>query len=59
VDDYAYFIQCLIDLYEASLRQYVVDRAIELQEKQDALFWDTTVAGISARPAMIRPSWYA
>ena len=45
VDDYAYFIQCLIDLYEASFDSMLLTRAIELQEKQDALFWDTDRGG--------------
>ena len=40
VDDYAYFIQGLIDLYEASFDVKWLMWAIELQAKQDALFWD-------------------
>lgn len=45
VDDYAYFIQSLIDLYEASFDSICLIRALELQEKQDALFWDTDRGG--------------
>jgi uncharacterized protein YyaL (SSP411 family) len=40
-DDYAFFIQGLLDLYEASFETHWLDLASTLQERQNALFWDT------------------
>ncbi|MBI3418343.1 MAG: thioredoxin domain-containing protein [Verrucomicrobia bacterium] len=40
VDDYANLIQGLLDLYEASFEIEWLQWAIQLQEKQDSLFWD-------------------
>ncbi len=40
VDDYAYLIQGLLDLYEASFDVRHLEWALALQEKQNALFWD-------------------
>jgi len=45
VDDYAFFIQGLLDLYEASFDIQYLTWAIELQKKQDALFWDAASGG--------------
>jgi len=45
VDDYAYFIQALLDLYEASFDVDHLTWAVALQEKQDALFWDDSGGG--------------
>jgi uncharacterized protein YyaL (SSP411 family) len=45
VDDYAYLIQGLIDLYEASFEVKWLERAIALQNKQNALFWDNDSGG--------------
>ena len=39
-DDYAFFIQGLLDLYEASFDVRWLDLATVLQERQNALFWD-------------------
>jgi uncharacterized protein len=39
-DDYAFFIQGLLDLYEASFDIHRLDLANTLQERQNALFWD-------------------
>jgi len=39
-DDYAFVIQGLLDLYEASFEVEWLKLAIELQEAQDRLFWD-------------------
>jgi uncharacterized protein YyaL (SSP411 family) len=39
-DDYAFFIQGLLDLYEASFEVRWLDLATVLQERQNALFWD-------------------
>ncbi len=40
LDDYAYMIMGLIDLYEASFDPYYIEKALDLQEKQIILFWD-------------------
>ncbi len=45
VDDYACLIQGLLDLYEASFDIQWLRWAIQLQEKQDALFWDPQNGG--------------
>ena len=39
-DDYAFFIQGLIDLYEASFDIHWLQFASALQNRQNALFWD-------------------
>jgi hypothetical protein len=44
-DDYAYLIQGLIDLYEASFEFKWLQWAIALQKHQDALFWDPNEGG--------------
>ncbi|MHB2017569.1 MAG: thioredoxin domain-containing protein, partial [Candidatus Xenobia bacterium] len=40
LDDYAFFIAGLLDLYEATLEWKWLEAAIELQKKQNELFWD-------------------
>ncbi|XP_069056153.1 spermatogenesis-associated protein 20 isoform X2 [Pleurodeles waltl] len=40
LEDYAFVIQGLFDLYEASLDQRWLQWAVQLQKKQDELFWD-------------------
>ncbi|XP_077299776.1 spermatogenesis-associated protein 20 isoform X2 [Arctopsyche grandis] len=40
LDDYAFLIKGLLDLYEASLNRDWLEWACQLQEKQDELFWD-------------------
>jgi len=44
-DDYAFFIQGLIDLYEASFNPEYLQQAISLAEKQTKLFYDTEYGG--------------
>jgi hypothetical protein len=44
-DDYAFLIQGLLDLYEATLDSGWIHWAIELQETQDRLFWDENAGG--------------
>ncbi|KAF8321215.1 hypothetical protein DL93DRAFT_2052144 [Clavulina sp. PMI_390] len=44
-DDYAFFIQGLLDLYEASGEEKHMLLAIQLQEWQDKHFWDTEDGG--------------
>jgi uncharacterized protein YyaL (SSP411 family) len=44
-DDYAFLIQGLLDLYEASFDANHLAWAFELQKKQDGLFWDSTAGG--------------
>jgi Highly conserved protein containing a thioredoxin domain len=53
-DDYAFFIQGLLDLYEASFDVGWLRYAIELQGTQDRLFFDNERGGILAARAMIR-----
>ncbi|KAI5651821.1 thioredoxin-like domain-containing protein [Phthorimaea operculella] len=45
LDDYAFLIKGLLDLYEASLDTSWLQWAQELQHKQDELFWDTVNGG--------------
>ena len=44
-DDYAFMIQGLLDLYEASFRVEWLQFAFALQEAQDRLFWDEKGGG--------------
>jgi uncharacterized protein YyaL (SSP411 family) len=44
-DDYAFLIQGLLDLYEATFRVEWVQFALELQETQDRLFWEAENGG--------------
>ena len=39
-DDYAFLIQGLVDLYEASFETHWLDLATTLQDRQNALCWD-------------------
>lgn len=45
LEDYAFYIQGLLDLYESSLDIRWLKRAIELQKTQDNLFWDAPAGG--------------
>jgi uncharacterized protein len=45
LDDYAYLIQGLIDLYEADFDEQWLNWASRLQKKQDELFWDKDAGG--------------
>jgi uncharacterized protein YyaL (SSP411 family) len=45
VDDYAFLIQGLLDLYEASFKIEYLQWALDLQKKQNELFWDQEHAG--------------
>jgi len=45
VDDYAYFIQGLLDLYEADFNIEDLKWAVALQKKQDELFFDADGGG--------------
>lgn len=40
LDDYAYLIQGILDLYECNFDTTLLKQALELQKKQDELFWD-------------------
>src|SRR2546421_3395069 len=44
-DDYAFIIQGLLDLYEASFEPRWLKFALELQRQMDALFWDNENGG--------------
>ena len=45
LDDYAFLIQGLLDLYEACFDMDSLTWALALQKKQDALFWDDRAGG--------------
>lgn len=45
LDDYAFLIKGLLDLYEASLDSRWLKWARELQQKQNDLFWDEENGG--------------
>jgi uncharacterized protein len=45
LDDYAYLIQGLVDLYETDFDEQWLDWANVLQKKQDELFWDKESGG--------------
>ncbi len=45
LDDYAFLIKALIDLYQSTFEESWLLWAYELQETQNTLFWDTTSAG--------------
>jgi uncharacterized protein YyaL (SSP411 family) len=47
-DDYAFLIRGLLDLYEASGKEEYALFAIELQKRQDELFWDKEGGGYFA-----------
>jgi uncharacterized protein YyaL (SSP411 family) len=44
-EDYAFVIQALLDLYEASFEIHWLQRADQLQTKMDQLFWDEARGG--------------
>ncbi|MFV0336770.1 MAG: thioredoxin domain-containing protein [Chthoniobacterales bacterium] len=44
-EDYAFFIQGLLELYRATLNPKWLNWSVELQEKQDELFWDAAGGG--------------
>jgi hypothetical protein len=45
LDDYAFFIWGLIELYESTFESSFLLKAIELQNKQIELFWDESLGG--------------
>lgn len=54
VDDYSFFIQGLLDLYETSLDSRWLLLALDLTETQNRLFWDRREGGLS-----VADSWIA
>lgn len=48
LEDYAFLVQGLLDLYEASFNVRWLSWAIQLQEKQDQFFWDSEAGGYFA-----------
>ncbi|XP_044731516.1 spermatogenesis-associated protein 20 isoform X2 [Chrysoperla carnea] len=50
LEDYAFLIRGLLDLYEASLDDKWIQWAEQLEEKQDALFWDSDKGGYYQSP---------
>lgn len=51
LDDYAFTVQALLDVYEASFDTSWLLWAEELQDRQNALFWDTIKGGYFISPA--------
>ncbi|KAE8576790.1 hypothetical protein XENTR_v10004320 [Xenopus tropicalis] len=45
LDDYAFMVRGLLDLYEACLDQFYLEWALQLQDRQDQLFWDAKGSG--------------
>ncbi len=45
LDDYAFFIQALIDVYEITFDIQWLEKALEIQKTQIALFWDSAEGG--------------
>lgn len=45
LDDYAFVIKGLLDLYESSLNEEWLEFAENLQDLQDKYFWDETNGG--------------
>ncbi len=45
IDDYAFFVHGLIDLYEATLEFRYLDSAVDLSQKMIDLFWDNESGG--------------
>lgn len=50
LDDYAFLIQALIDLYETTFDSNWLEWAVNLQEMQDELFWDEGSAAYYTSP---------
>lgn len=50
MEDYAFLIRGLLDLYEASLDTDWLQWAEQLQEQQDLMFWDTEKSGYFQSP---------
>lgn len=45
IDDYAYLTWAMLELYQADHRPRWLERALELQEEQNRLFWDADGGG--------------
>lgn len=50
LDDYAFFIRALLELYQADFDSFWLEWAVQLQQKQDELFWDTQNGGYFYTP---------
>jgi uncharacterized protein YyaL (SSP411 family) len=50
LDDYAFLIQGLLDLYETSFDAQWLVWAVRLQDKQDEVFWDPALGSYFATP---------
>ncbi|XP_034242847.1 spermatogenesis-associated protein 20 isoform X2 [Thrips palmi] len=50
LDDYAFLVQALLDLYEATFDTNWLEWAVQLQEVQDELFWDEGSAAYFTSP---------
>jgi uncharacterized protein YyaL (SSP411 family) len=49
IDDYAFFVLALLDLYEATFKPVYLAEAIKLAGKMDTLFWDREDGGFTFR----------
>lgn len=45
LDDYAFLIQALLDLYQCNFDEKILKQAFALQTRQDELFWDSAKGG--------------
>ncbi len=45
IDDYAFFLWALIELYEGSFDTYYLEKSIEIADKMIDLFWDKEKGG--------------
>ena len=60
LDDYAFFISGLLELYSASGKPHYLQTALQLQEEQERLFWDEEgggyyLTGSDAEELLFRP----
>jgi uncharacterized protein YyaL (SSP411 family) len=51
LDDYAFVIAGLLDMYQVRLDPALLRLAVALQTRQDTLFWDTEGGGYFTSPA--------
>ena len=51
LDDYAFFLQALVDLYETTFDVAWIERATAIADEMDKRFWDETGGGFFSTPA--------
>ena len=52
LDDYAFTIRALLDLYTACQEDEWISWADQLQKKQDELFWDSSEGGYFSKKVL-------